>query len=60
MMPIQCAKCRHYRMQDGGLKCTAVPEGIPPVVLTGEFDHTEEYPGDNGIRYEPAESARAP
>lgn len=50
MMPQQCATCKHANVD---LTCTAFPDGIPAEILTGEFDHTEEYPGDNGARYEP-------
>lgn len=46
----QCQTCTHNR---GNGKCTAFPEGIPVGFLTGDFDHSKPYPGDNGIRYEP-------
>lgn len=50
MLPIQCANCAHYRKQN---KCKAFPAGIPAEVLTGRHDHTEPFPGDKGIRFEP-------
>jgi hypothetical protein len=50
MLPIQCASCKHYRDK---LQCDAFPKRIPAEILSGEFDHSEPYPGDNGIRYEP-------
>jgi hypothetical protein len=55
MMPIQCATCKHAKPD---LACKAFPDGIPAAILTGAFDHTEEYPGDGGIRYEPRPARR--
>lgn len=52
MIGTQCPRCKHYQ---GDLKCEAFPRGIPEEIITGEFDHTETYEGDRGIRYEPAE-----
>ena len=34
--------------------CKAFPQGIPPEIGYGDNDHTEPYPNDNGIQYEPA------
>lgn len=54
-----CATCKHF---DGkrltGNFCAAFPtkEGIPAEILKGENRHTEPYPGDNDIQYEPRES----
>ncbi len=53
-----CGFCQNLtRMggQDGhGWTCAAFPDGIPSsVVLRDEVDHTQPYPGDNGIRYKP-------
>jgi len=57
-IPLQCAECRHYQ---GELKCDAFLNGIPYEVMSGEFDHTEKYPGqDNDIVYEPADSPLEP
>ena len=33
--------------------CRAFPVGIPEPIATGENPHTEPYPGDHGIRFEP-------
>lgn len=48
----QCITCRHYR---GLTTCDAFPDGIPDVIVTGEHDHTDPYPGDHGIQYEPVD-----
>jgi hypothetical protein len=34
------------------LTCDAYEERIPVEIITGEHDHTEPFPGDNGIRFE--------
>ena len=34
--------------------CKAYPDGIPFEIAYGENKHTSPYPGDNGIRFEPA------
>ena len=47
---IQCFVCGRY-INKG--RCYAFPNGIPEEILTGEFDHSKPYPGDNGIRFEP-------
>lgn len=56
MMPLQCAKCKHY--QDD-LRCMAF-ERIPAEILTGEHDHRKPYPGDNGIQFEPLPERKPP
>ena len=46
----QCLECLHYQ---GLGTCEAYPERIPEAIITGEHDHREPYPGDNGVRFEP-------
>jgi len=44
-----CTFCRHGK---GKRKCAAFSE-IPLEIWEGRNDHTEPYPGDNGIQFEP-------
>ena len=45
-----CRGCRHYL---GELDCSAFPEGIPMIILSGEIQHTEILPKQkNRIVYE--------
>jgi len=49
----QCNFCRHYRGSDGKrFMCAAFPSGIPDAIIDGEFDHTQPYEGDGGIRFQ--------
>jgi len=48
---MQCHECVHYF---GPFRCDAFPDrDIPLEIFSGEFDHTEPYPGDHGVRFEP-------
>lgn len=52
----QCLTCKHY---EGALTCAAFPNGIPVRILTGEVDHRQPVPGDNGIRWQPLNAVAA-
>jgi hypothetical protein len=46
-----CRGCRHYLVE---LTCSAFPEGIPLVIISGQIQHTEILPKQgNTIVYEP-------
>lgn len=47
-----CHLCRHLSTE-GGMRCTAFPDGIPWEIQAGEWDHRQPHPGDRGIRYDP-------
>ena len=49
MQSTQCLTCKH---SIGLLRCDAFPDGIPTAIITGEYDHTQPYKGDKGIRWE--------
>lgn len=46
-----CSTCKWNRV-DSDCGCKAFPDGIPSEIINGEWDHTEQIDGDNGIQYE--------
>lgn len=53
---IQCAFCNYYTGLDKGKPtCKAFEDRIPMEIITGEFDHSEPHPGDNGLQFSPDE-----
>ena len=55
MQSTQCPSCKNLIMTEEYLVCNAFIEEIPEEILTGEYDHTKPYKGDNGIQFEPIE-----
>ena len=51
----QCLICKHWQKNK---QCRAFSD-IPLVIRTNEHDHSQPYPGDNGIRFEPLEATNA-
>lgn len=49
-MSIQCLACNN--LNNNMTTCRAFKKGIPIKILTGKFDHTLPFRGDNGIRFE--------
>ena len=47
---LQCERCRHFELPNF---CAAFPDGIPEELRIGPTEHTQPYPGDHGIRFEP-------
>lgn len=47
-LPSQCDYCQ---WNTGGSTCRAFPDGIPGDILDGSADHSQPYPGDNGIMF---------
>lgn len=46
-----CLKCKHLIIST---RCKAFTEGIPEEILSGEFDHRKEFPGqENKTLFEP-------
>ena len=55
MQSKQCPNCKHLNPDMTNLTCRAFPDGIPVAILEGRFDHTIEWPGDRGIRFDARE-----
>ena len=58
MMTQQCNRCEHLKRNADHLVCDAFPKGIPEKILVGDHDHTDPFPDDNGIRFEPVEEEK--
>ncbi|MCC7494988.1 MAG: hypothetical protein IT204_21750 [Fimbriimonadaceae bacterium] len=51
---ILCCFCRHANaLGADAFHCAAFPDGIPPEILIGGFDHRAPHPDDSGVRFEP-------
>jgi hypothetical protein len=35
----QCCDCRHLSQEEGPLRCTAFPAGVPEAIEVGDHDH---------------------
>jgi len=55
LIPPACVFCRHYHHERNDLS-TEIPscdafESIPEEIFMGRFDHSEAFPGDNGVLF---------
>lgn len=53
-----CLRCKHFIEDEDLFRCAAFEDGIPFAISSSEHDHTEPYPGDNGIQFEPIDEAQ--
>lgn len=51
-----CVDCQYFRGAKRGM-CDAFPRKIPDKIWSGVFKHDKPFPGDQGIRFRPKESA---
>lgn len=47
----ECNNCLH---KISSTTCRAFPDLIPGEILSGKIQHRKGYPGDQGVRWEPA------
>ena len=60
-IPVYSAVCTFCRHNDGFRSCAAFGSELTPLpIWNGENDHREPYPGDGGIRFEPARGVGRP
>ncbi len=50
-----CVECKWWNKEGLGFTCRAFPGGIPREIILTLHDHRFPFPGDHGIRYEPAD-----
>ncbi len=54
----QCYDCSRLRKTPKGKRgifCDAFPAGVPAEIMFNRHRHTEPYPGDNGLLFQPKE-----
>lgn len=52
---VVCTFCKNLRT---GQTCRAYPKKIPEAIWSGDNKHTEPFPGDHGIRFEPVKGSK--
>jgi hypothetical protein len=50
---LEITQCVHCMRLSANNCCEAFPAGIPAEIISNEFDHTQPYPGDHGLRFKP-------
>lgn len=48
-----CLQCTRWR---GNGLCDAFPKGVPLAIIVGDNLHTDPFPGDRGLMFNPKES----
>ncbi|MCX6998073.1 MAG: hypothetical protein NTV49_13565 [Kiritimatiellaeota bacterium] len=54
---VNCFFCKHWippMKQGDGDVCAAYPDGIPFLIVSGEWQHDRPLPDDHGIQFEQA------